>query len=177
MKSKKTRLTVLRSALTCGCAIALSGPALGQAPAAGSDWGTYVGAGIGDPDFGNLGLKVFFGQQLHPYFGWEAGLMRFLRDVDSTPFGDVRTDFWGLSGAGLGILSFSPELSAFGKLGLMAGRKRIRGGAGGDRTDNELNLLLGVGVRYQITPRAAVRAEYETFDQGDLVSVSATYRF
>jgi len=176
MKSKKTRPTVLRSVLAVGCAIALSGSAFAQAPAAGSDWGTYVGAGIGDPDFGNLGVKVFFGQQLHPYFGWEAGLMRFLRDVDETPFGDVRTDFWGLSGAGLGILSFNPDLSAFGKLGLMAGRKRIRG-AGGDRTDNELNLLLGIGVHYKLTPRAAIRAEYETFDQGDLVSVSATYRF
>lgn len=177
MNWKRARLKVLRSALVLGCAAAVASPTLAQTPAAASDWGTYAGAAVGDPDFGNLGLKVFFGQQLQRYFGWEAGLTRFLRDVDATPFGDVKTDFWGVSGSAVGILPVTGEFSAFGKLGLMAGRKRIRGGAGGDRTENELNPLIGIGARYQLTPRAALRAEYEAFGQGDLISIGASYRF
>jgi len=162
--------------LVLGCVGALSGPALAQSSAQVLPWGNYFGAALGVPDFGDVGLKIFGGQQLHRYYGWEAAVTRFAREVQSTPLGDVRTDFWGLSGAAVGILPVNNEFSAFGKLGLMAGRKRVRG-PGGDDNNNELNLLLGVGARFALTPRAAIRAEYEDFSQGNLVSVGVTYKF
>jgi len=162
--------------LVLGCLGALSGPALAQSSAPGLPWGNYIGAALGVPDFGDVGLKVFGGQQLHRYYGWEAAVTRFAREVESTPLGDVRTDFWGISGAAVGILPVNNEFSAFGKLGLMAGRKRVRG-PGGDRNDNDLNLLVGVGARFALTPRAAIRAEYEDFNQGNLISVGVTYKF
>src|SRR5512134_2909591 len=126
---------------------ALSVPALAQSPGITGDWGTYVGAAAGVPDTGDVGLKVFVGQQLHRYFGWEAAITRFARETDNTPLGEVRTDFWGVSGAAVGILAVNPEFSGFAKIGAMAGRKRVRG-PGGDRNDNDLNLLFRIGARY-----------------------------
>lgn len=164
------------SAAALGCMVAFSAPAFAQFGAQGSDWGTYVGASAGLPEFGDIGLKVFVGQQLHKYFGWEASIVNFVRQVDSTPSGDVRTDFWGASGAATGILPVNAEFSGFAKLGVMAGRKRIRG-PGGDRNENDLNLLVGIGARYALTPRAAIRAEYEDFNQGNLISVGVSYKF
>lgn len=175
MRSKTRGKTWRQGLLLVGCLGGLSGPALAQLTAQ-PDWGTYVGAAGGVPNFGDLGLKVFAGQQLHRYFGWEAAITRFARETDSTPLGDVRTDFWGVSGAAVGILSVNTEFSAFAKVGAMAGRKRVRG-PGGDSNDNDLNLLVGVGARYALTPRAAIRAEYEDFNQGNLFSVGVTYKF
>ncbi len=165
-----------RTAAALSCMAAFSAPAFAQLSAQGTDWGTYVGASIGLPDFGDVGLKVYGGQQLHKYFGWEASLVNFVREVQNTPTGDVKRDFFGASGAAVGILPVNADFSAFGKLGLMAGRKRIRG-PGGDSNENELNLLVGVGARYALTPRAAIRAEYEDFNQGNLISVGVTYKF
>lgn len=176
MKTQTSGRTWRRQALMLCCLGALSGGALAQASAPNTDWGTYMGAAAGVPDFGDVGLKVFIGQQLHRYFGWEAAVTRFAREIESTPFGDVRSDFWGVSGAGVGILTINSEFSAFGKLGLMAGRKRVRG-PGGDTKDNDVNLLVGIGARYALTPRAAIRAEYEDFNQGNLFSVGVTYKF
>jgi OOP family OmpA-OmpF porin len=172
MRSNKSAGTWRKHALLLCCLSALTAPAAAQ----GFDWGNYIGASVGVPDFGDVGLKIFGGQQLHRYFGWEAAVTRFAREVESTPFGDRRTDFWGISGAGVGILPVNADFSAFAKLGLMAGRKRTSG-PGGDNNDDKLNLLFGVGARYALTPRAAVRAEYETFDQGNLISVGVTYKF
>jgi len=174
MRSHASGRTWRRQALLLCCVAGLAAPGFAQAQS--SDWGTYVGASVGDPNFGDVGLKIYAGQQLHRYFGWEAGITRFAREVDTTPFGDVKTDFWGISGAAVGILPINADFSAFGKAGLMAGRKRISGPAGDDNHD-ELNLLFGVGARYALTPNAAIRAEYETFSQGNLFSVGATYRF
>src|SRR5262245_32448882 len=150
------------NALLLCCLGVLSGAAAAQASRPGFDWGNYIGAAAGVPEFGDLGLKVFGGQQLHPYFGWEAALTRLVREVETRLFGDVRSDFWGLSGAAVGILPFSKEFSGFGKLGAMAGRKKVSG-PGGDNSDSEFNLLIGIGARFALTPRAAIRAEYEDF--------------
>jgi hypothetical protein len=174
--TKPTRRAWRWNTLALCCLTGLSGAAAAQTSRPGLDWGNYIGASAGVPEFGDLGLKVFGGQQLHPYFGWEAALTRFVREVETTPFGDVRSDFWGLSGAAVGILPFSPEFSGFAKLGGMAGRKKVNG-PGGEDTDSEFNLLLGIGARFALTPRAAIRAEYEDFHQGNLFSVGVTYKF
>jgi opacity protein-like surface antigen len=165
-----------QAALAWYCLGALTGTAYAQSSSQALGWGDYLGAAAGVPNFGDVGLKVFGGQQLHRYFGWEASIMRFAREVNSTPLGDVRTDFWGVSGAAVGILPVNSDFSAFAKLGAMAGRKRVRG-PGGDNDDNALNLLVGIGARYALTPRAAIRAEYEDFNQGNLISVGVTYKF
>ena len=164
-----------RTLLVCFLS-ALAGTASAQTSMRDLSWGNYIGTSLGVPDFGNVGLKIFGGQQLHRYFGWEAAVTRFGSETDATPFGDVHTDFWGLSGAGVGILPFSNEFSGFAKLGLMAGRKRVSG-PGGDSNNNELNFLLGIGGRFALTPSVAIRAEYENFSQGNLISVGVTYKF
>lgn len=180
MKAQTNGTTWPRGVVKACCAGALlattSGMALAQSASQDTPWGNYVGAAAGVPDFGDVGLKAFGGQQLHRYYGWEAAITRFAREVENTPFGDVRSDFWGLSGAAVGILPVNNEFSAFAKLGVMAGRKRVRG-PGGENTDNDINLLVGIGARFALTPRAAIRAEYEDFNQGNLFSVGVTYRF
>jgi OOP family OmpA-OmpF porin len=141
-----------------------------------TQWGTYVGASVGEPDFGELGVKVFGGQQFHPNIGWEAAFTQFLEDKTPSPFGDTSTEFWGVSGSVVGILPLQNNFSLFGKLGLIYGRERIRR-AGVERTEGETNPLLGVGLHYQATSNVGFRAEYEDFDQGNLLSAGITYRF
>lgn len=171
-KNRNWRRTAAAMCFSSSCLFGISMPAVAQSV----DWGTYAGASVGVPDFGDVGLKVFLGQQLHRYYGWEAGITRFAREVERTAAGDVKSDFWGLSGAAVGILPVNAEFSAFAKAGLMAGRKRVET-PNGNRTDNDLNLLVGVGARYALTPRAAIRAEFETFNQGNLFSVGVSYKF
>jgi hypothetical protein len=176
MSVQSKRMSGLARLLVAAGLNAAAVPALAQSSVQVQGWGNYVGAAVGVPDFGDVGLKVFGGQQLHRYFGWEAALTRFGSETDRTPLGDVRTDFWGISGAAVGILPVSNDFQAFAKLGLMAGRKRVRG-PGGDRNDNDLNPLFGIGARFALTPNAGIRAEYEDFNQGNLISVGVTYRF
>lgn len=171
-KNQDWRRVASAMCLSAGCFFGASLPAFAQS----GDWGTYAGASLGVPNFGDVGLKVFAGQQLHKYFGWEAGITRFAREVERTAAGDVKSDFWGLSGAAVGILQVTPEFAGFAKAGLMAGRKRVDTPSG-NRNENELNLLVGLGARYAITPRAAIRAEYEEFSQGNLFSVGVSYKF
>jgi hypothetical protein len=37
--------------------------------------------------------------------------------------------------------------------------------------------LFALGARFALTPRIAIRGEYEDFHQGDLFSVGVTYKF
>jgi OOP family OmpA-OmpF porin len=175
MKQRMHSTAWRQRVLVLCCVGAVCGPTFAQSSSP-YDWGTYVGGSIGIPNFGTVGLKGFVGQQLFPYFGWEAALTTFARDIESTPLGDVKTDFWGASGAGVGILPLNKDFSLFGKLGLMAGRKRIRG-PNGEVDENDVNFLLGGGARFALTPRVAIRAEYEDFHQGNLFSVGVTYKF
>ncbi len=145
-------------------------------PGGAYDWGNYVGVSIGDPDFGDLGAKAYVGQQFHPNIAWEASYLKFFEDEVRGPFGTSRADFWGLSGAAIGILPLQQGFSVFGKLGLVYGRARVRVN-NFEVKDSDTNLLIGVGGRYQLTPRVAIRVEFEDFDQGDLFSAGVTYRF
>jgi hypothetical protein len=177
MNTRNIRRGRLPAIVAAGLLAMAAAPTHVLAQGAGSSgWGDYIGAAVGEPEFGDLGVKVFGGQQFHRHIGWEAGLTRFFEDEVRGPFGTTRTDFWGVSGAVLGILPLPNAFSVYGKLGVMYGRKRIRDG-GGDRTDGEFNPLIGIGGRYEITPRAAARLEFEEFDQGNLLSVGVTYRF
>jgi OOP family OmpA-OmpF porin len=166
-----------RASIAALATVALFGlaPIAAQAQAR-SDWGNYIGVGIGEPDFGDVGLKVFGGQQLHPNFGWEGAYTKFVKEKIRTPFGERSTDFWGLSAAAVGIIPLPQNFSVYGKLGLMYGRTRVRVG-GVSTTDGDFNPLIGVGGRYQLTPQVAFRLEFEEFDQGNLLSAGVTYRF
>lgn len=166
----KASIAALATAALLGIA-----PIAAQAQAR-SDWGNYIGVAIGEPDFGDVGLKVFGGQQLHRNVGWEAAYTKFVRERIRTPFGERSTDFWGLSAAAVGIIPLPQNFSVYGKLGLVYGRTRVRGG-GSSSTDGEFDPLIGIGARYQATPQVAFRLEFEEFDQGNLLSAGITYRF
>ncbi|MCS6944407.1 MAG: outer membrane beta-barrel protein [Sutterellaceae bacterium] len=140
------------------------------------NWGSYVGVAVGEPEFGDLGLKIYGGQQLLPNFGWEAAFTQFVKEKIRTPLGERSTDYWGLSVAAVGIIPLPQNFSVYGKLGLNYGRVRVRA-SGGSSTDGEFNPLIGVGGRYQLTPQVALRLEFEEFDQGNLLSFGISYRF
>jgi opacity protein-like surface antigen len=166
----------LAVAVVSAAFVVSAGTAQAQQPASAHEWGSYLAAGVGEPEFGELGLKIFGGQQFHPNLAGEVGFMHFIDDSTPTPFRDVKTEFWGLSAAAVGILPLQPGLSAFGKLGVIYGRARIRTPTG-TRRDSEFNPLIGIGVQYQLTPRVGVRVEFEEFDQGNLLSAGAAFRF
>ncbi len=176
MNTRNLTKTLVALSFLVATALANAQAQRSTAPAGAYDWGNYVGASIGDPDFGDLGAKVYGGQQFHPNIAWEASYIKFFKDEIRGPLGTSRTDFWGVSGAAIGILPLQQGFSVFGKLGLVYGRARVRVG-NFDVTDRDTNFLIGVGGRYQLTPRVAIRVEFEDFDQGDLFSAGVTYRF
>lgn len=161
---------VLAAALVSTAAIAAL-PA--QAQTRGTDWGTYVGASVGDSDFDTT-LKLFGGQQLTPNLGWEAGFINF----GSRTSGNATTEAWALGASLLGVLPLSPGFSAFGKLGAYYVDAEVRTPAS-NASDSSVELGAGVGLRFAINPQFSLRLELETIGgQGsDVISIGAQIRF
>lgn len=139
--------------------------AAGLATTAARAEGLYVGGALGAPDYhgtinsisgsGNgLGAKGFIGWQFSPYFGLEGGLYDLGR-IDNAS-GELRTR--GLYVDAVGTLPLAPNWSLLGSAGLTQARLKSSFGS-----DSSPGLKLGVGVQYDLTPRVALRAQYERY--------------
>lgn len=153
-------------------------PAYAQAgrAAQAESWGTFLGASIGDSDF-DTGFKLFAGQQFHRNFAWEIQYTDF-GDRSERRFGTfVEASAWALGGSLVGLLPVSPEFSLFGKLG--AHYTKVKFSAPGISTsDSDVELGIGAGLSYRLTPQLALRAEIEDIgDPGEMISVGLQFRF
>jgi opacity protein-like surface antigen len=145
----------------------------GAPTAAASDWGRYIGAGVGDSDL-DTALRVFGGAAINQTFGWEVQYV----DFGSSSNRSVTTEAWALGGSLIAQLPLIPSLSAFGKLGAYYVKDEVRSPFS-RASDSNVELGIGLGVRYAITPVISVRAEFESIGGagGDMISVGAQFRF
>lgn len=155
--------------LAAGTVVAL--PA--HAQVRGNDWGTYVGGSIGDSDL-NTTLKLFGGQGIAQYWGWEASFI----DFGSRTSGNTTTDAWGLGASLVGVLPLSQQFSAFGKAGVYYVDSEVRR-PGSTLSDSNVELGIGVGLRFAVNPQFSLRLELESIggEGGDVVSFGVQVRF
>jgi OOP family OmpA-OmpF porin len=176
---KASRLKAVRwASVVAASALLAVAPGAGaqqRTTPAADNWGTYAGASIGDTDF-DLGLKVFVGQQFHPYLAWEAQFIHFGEEDFRIGGLNVKRSASALGGSIVGLLPVSPNVDLFGKLGAHYVRVRSRGGASG--SDSDFDLGIGAGVRFRINPQVSLRLEVEDIgDGGDVISVGVQWRF
>lgn len=140
------------------------------------NWGTFLGASIGDSDF-DTGFKLFGGQQFHRHFAWEVQYTDF-GDRGAPPFGPTaKTSAWALGGSLVGLLPVSADFSLFGKLGAHYTKVKISG-PGVGRSNSDVELGIGAGLSYRLTPQLTLRAEVEDIgDPGEMISVGLQFRF
>lgn len=207
----------LHIAVAAGIA-ALPAVAAAQQPAAmqpSSQLGVYVGAGAGvaraqfegsdfvppagmvrDEKQNEAGGKGFVGWRLHRYLAVEGGYYNFgtfeASYSGAGTFGksEHQVDGWGLHA--VGVVPFTPNFSAFGKVGAFNGKvdTTVTGAVPANlvtTSDRSTNFSFGGGVQYDINTRFAVRGEYENFGKlgnsltgqlrTDLWSASALFKF
>jgi OOP family OmpA-OmpF porin len=105
-------------------------------------------------------------------------------------FGNVSIGATGFEGLAVGILPFNAQWSALGKVGLFIWDVKAKDGTGlvGSESASGASLTWGVGVAWQFTPKAALRVEYQQYNdlgdenttgQGDISVIGANvlYRF
>ena len=138
------------------------------------DWGTYLGASIGDSDL-DTSLKGFVGSAVTPNFGWEAGSIDF--GEKEAPRG-VTTEAWALGASLVGVLPLNYGISAFGKLGAYYVKSEVRAPFV-RAADSDVELGAGVGLRWAINDQFSLRVEFESIggEGGDLFSVGVQARF
>jgi OOP family OmpA-OmpF porin len=105
--------------------------------------------------------KIYGGFQFTPNWGLEAqysdlGSRNYtVTNAGVVTTGSARSSQYSL--AGTGTLPMGNSFALIGKLGVSANR------AGYPGSNNKTSVMAGVGVSYSITPRLAVRLEYEDF--------------
>ncbi len=105
--------------------------------------------------------KIYGGFQFTPNWGVEAqysdlGNRNYtINNAGVVTNGSVRSSQYSL--AGTGTLPLAQGFALIGKLGVSANRANFNG------SNNKTSLMAGVGASYSITPRLAVRLEYEDF--------------
>ena len=105
--------------------------------------------------------KIYGGFQFTPNWGLEAQYTDLgnrsytVNNAGVITTGNARSSQYSL--AGTGTLPIAQSFALIGKLGVSANRANFSG------SNNKTSLMAGVGVSYSITPRLAVRLEYEDF--------------
>ena len=114
--------------------------------------------------------KVYGGYQLTPNWGIEAqytdlgsrALTGSLASGAQVATGSFRSTQYSL--AAVGTLPLAANFSLLGKLGVTSNYANISTTiAGAGSSGNTSDMIVGVGVAYNITPQLAVRLEYEDF--------------
>lgn len=118
-------------------------------------------------------VKIFGGFKFTPNWGVEAqysdlGSRNLVMTNGGAQIGTGSLKASQLSIAATGTLPLASNFSLFGKLGVSGNSARANlsvpaVGFAASSSDNKSDLMVGVGVSYAITPKIAVRAEYEDF--------------
>lgn len=150
------------------------GGALGQATSHydGGD-AAKLGYNSGAPiDNDDLGAKVYGGYQLNAHWALEAAYVNLGRAKFSGIAGSAEAkDKIGAEGVSLSLLGKMPltqDFSLFGKVGAFAANTKyecVQNCSGIQNNDKDgVYTTFGVGAQYDVSPRLALRAEYERFN-------------
>ena len=155
-------------ALFGAVAMTASAGVLAQQSAAGT--GFYVGADVGNADFGSdddTAFKLYAGYKFHPNVAVEGGWAQL--------FDKGGSEVTSLEAVAVGILPLAPQFSLLGKLGFAS--VDVDTPAGGD---TKTELTYGIGAQYDVTPMIGARVQWQRYDTDqeiDLLSVGVVVRF
>lgn len=159
--------------------------------------------GLTNVSTGKTSWKLFGGYQYNENLAVEAQYASLGRFGSTTAVtapaagtGSGKWDASAFSVAAVGILPIQENrVSAFGKLGLALTMLDVnvtapRGGAivGISQSNNRANLMLGVGLQFEVTKKIGIRAEFEHYNNVgdgssvgqsaiDVWTIGALYRF
>ena len=157
-----------------------------SAQAQTSGTGIYIGGNVGQSkwkggdfpglDANKVGGKVYLGYDFVPQFGLELGYAEF-GSFDYT--GDsLKATGYFLDA--VGKIPITPQWTGLVRVGAFQGKLKT-----GAASDDGNSWKAGAGVQYNLTPNAAVRAEYERYrfnalggnPKADMLTAGFTYRF
>jgi OmpA-OmpF porin, OOP family len=152
-------------ALFGAAVMAASTGVLAQQSGAGA--GFYVGADVGNADFGSdddTAFKLFAGYQFHPNVAAEVayGMLYDKGGTEANAFELVAVPMFPVAN----------RFSVFGKFGFAH--------IDFDPGDRKTEITYGVGVQYDANPKIGVRAQWQRYDTDqeiDLLSVGVVVRF
>ena len=167
--------------------------------------GFYVGGAFGSTDAGEgnaipdlitsgavdgkgSGFKFYGGYAFTPNVAVEMafvdlGRLKYSGSFVGAPVTNGRVDTSGLNSSVVGTLPLGSGFSLFAKAGLFAWTAEARDITNGfpfSGTDSGAGLSVGVGGEFHVTRNLGLRAEWESFDANDtisMVSLGLAYHF
>lgn len=125
----------------------------------------YVGGSLGRSNFKtpsetDTAWRLFGGYQLNRYFAAEVGY----HDLGEVNFvqGDRNAKAWEL--VGVGMYPVANALSVYGKLGGYWAKSELHSSVVPSGDDTNTGLTYGVGAQYDMMQNAAVRVEWQRYD-------------
>ena len=178
-------------------AVLIAAPAAAQ-PYVGASFGQsdikdfcdgVTGAGVSCDD-SDTAWRILGGYQFTPNVALELGYTNLGEAKASGPGGTVKAEATAIELVALGILPLADRFALYAKAGLYRGETEFRANTvliTGNETESNTDLTFGFGARFDITPRVALRAEWQRYtDMGggdfgesdvDVISVGALFRF
>jgi OOP family OmpA-OmpF porin len=132
--------------------------------------GFYVGADVGQADFGDeddTAFRILGGYQFHRNVAAEVGY--------SLLFDKGGAEVTALELVAVGSFPLANQLSVLGKLGFANVDVETRFGS-----DDKTELTYGLGLQYDFTRNLGARLQwqrYDTDEEVDLISIGVIYRF
>ncbi len=181
---------MLRAMLTASLLAAVAAPATS---ALAADNGIYIGGSVGQAnikerdDFTGLqldgddtGFKAIVGIRPLDFLGFELNYVDLGRSKDTVAGVDLTADAKGIDAFAVGFLGL-PFMDLFAKAGVISWDAKVSARGLGSLSDDGQDFAWGLGAQVHFGS-AALRAEYEKFDIGDiddvnLISVGFTWTF
>lgn len=137
--------------------------------------GPYIGVAVGDTDL-DTAIRVFGGGQLTNIFGIEGQIASYGSRTYQQGLFTYKDSAWAAGVYGTASMPVVTNLSVFGKLGVNYFRMKSNG-PGGSVQDGSAELGIGVGIKWQFVPQAALRADFENIggSGGDIISVGVQF--
>ena len=141
--------------------------------------GFYVGGEVGSfeaDDESDTAFKILGGYQINRNFAVE-GAYGFLFDKEVQ---GVNVEVTAFELVGVASFPIADKFSVFGKLGFAMWE--VEASAFGlSGSEDGTDLTFGVGLQYDLTPKLAIRGQWQRYDidddDADLFSVGLIYRF
>jgi OmpA-OmpF porin, OOP family len=146
--------------------------------------GGYVGGSCDEKD---SGWKAFFGYRINRHFAIEGSYVNWgeaslnggtFLGVPANATGELTS--WGV--AAVGIIPIGERFWGFGKIGFMRSEVDVNvnvAGFAGAGSESDTEAHYGLGLGFNITPRLAVRGEWERAadNKANMLSIGLQYRF
>ena len=142
--------------------------------------GFYIGGDFGNVDIDGLddstGWKILGGYQINRNFAVEGAYASlFDKEIQG-----VNVEVTAFELVGVASFPLADKFSVFGKLGFAMWEAEASA-FGISASDDGTDLTYGVGLQYDLTPKFAVRGQWQRYDidgdDADMLSIGLIYRF